>query len=33
MTCNLTRVWFEDKGIEMRESWWREIFRQCLQGT
>ncbi|CAE7874519.1 CPK4 [Symbiodinium necroappetens] len=21
-----------DKGIEMRESWWREIFRQCLQG-
>ena len=23
----------EDKGIEMRESWWREIFKQCLQGA
>ncbi|CAK9097022.1 unnamed protein product [Durusdinium trenchii] len=21
-----------DKGVEMRESWWRDIFRQCLEG-
>lgn len=22
-----------DKGVEMREAWWRDIFRQCLEGT
>lgn len=33
VVCKRCVNFAQDKGVELRESWWRAIFRQCLEGA